>query len=268
MSALRDQPCIAIAGICGRMGRAITELALEGGYKISGGSEAQKSEFLDQEVLFGSTSVTPVLDPKVAARTAKVWIDFTRPSATLSALDVLVSTDVKAVVIGTTGFSVIEEEKIALAAERFAIIKAGNFSLGVTLLCSLVKIASEKLSSDWDIEILETHHRHKVDAPSGTALMLGQAVAEGKRKKISEIKREPYNGPMSKRNEGEVGFAVRRAGGIVGEHEVMLANAFETVRLSHSALDRKVFAQGALTAANWIARQSPGLYRIEDVLEL
>ena len=195
-------------------------------------------------------------------------MDFTRPDATLNALEKLQDTSVKGIVVGTTGFSEEENEKIGLAAERFAIIKAGNFSLGITLLCSLTRLAAEKLGSDWDIEILETHHRHKVDAPSGTALMLGQAVADGKQRNLSEMRRDPYDGRLAKRGEGELGFAVRRAGGVAGEHEVMLANEYELIRLSHSALDRKVFVQGALFAAKWIADQKPGLYRIEDVLEL
>ena len=268
MSVEGTLPIIAVAGICGRMGRAISELAIERGYKLSGGTEAENSEFLGQSVMFGSCSVVPVFEPKVAAREATVWVDFTRPVATLNALKALRQTGVKGVVIGTTGFNEDEEAEIALAAERFAIVKAGNFSLGITLLCSLAKLASKKLGAEWDIEILETHHRHKVDAPSGTALMLGHAVADGKQKTLNEILRRPYDGPNATRNEGEVGFAVRRAGGVAGEHEVMLANEHEVVRLSHTALDRKVFAQGALFATNWIAEQKPGLYRIEDVLDL
>ncbi len=268
MSKANKLPSLAIAGICGRMGRAIAEVGFERGYEILGGTEAPNSEFINQSVKFGSKSVTTVIDPKVAADSATVWVDFTRPEATVNALENLSDTNVNGIVIGTTGFSQNEEEKIGFAAERFAIIKAGNFSLGITLLCSLVRLASQKLSSDWDIEILETHHRHKLDAPSGTALMLGQAVADGKQRNLSEIQREPYDGRQAKRRVGELGFAVRRAGGVAGEHEVMLANEYELIRLSHSALDRKVFAQGALFAANWIADQKPGLYRIEDVLDL
>lgn len=261
-------PRIAIAGICGRMGRTISELACQLGFKVVGGTEAPNSEFIGKSVMIGTNSVTPIADPKIASESADVWIDFTRPSATLSALENLRSTSVKAVVIGTTGFSTQEEEQIASVSKRLAIVKAGNFSLGVTLLCHLSRIASQKLGSHWDIEILESHHRHKVDAPSGTALMLGEAIADGRNQKLSEIKREPYDGAKSLRGEGEVGFAVRRAGGIVGEHEVMIANDHEVIRLVHMASDRKVFAQGALVAASWIADQAPGLYRIEDVLEL
>ena len=261
-------PRIAIAGICGRMGRTITELASERGFKVAGGTEAPNNEFVGKSVMIGSESVTPIADTKIAAESADVWIDFTRPSATLSALEDLRSTSVKAVVIGTTGFSPQEEEQITSVSKRLAIVKAGNFSLGVTLLCHLSKIASRKVNSDWDIEILESHHRHKVDAPSGTALMLGEAIADGRGQKLSDVKREPYDGAHSVRQEGEVGFAVRRAGGIVGEHEVMIANDHEVIRLAHMASDRKVFAQGALVAAIWVADQAPGLYRIEDVLEL
>ena len=152
--------------------------------------------------------------------------------------------------------------------ERFAIVKAGNFSVGINLLQALTRLAASRLGPGWDIEILESHHRLKVDAPSGTALMLGEAAAEGRGQPLGEILAKPYFGPDAPRKEGEIGMAVRRGGGIYGEHEVMFASPREVVRLSHMALDRAVFAEGAVQAALWAAGQKPGLYGMDDVLGL
>lgn len=267
-STLSPTDSIAIAGLAGRMGRTLFELANESGLPVSGGTEAPGSPALGEALTIGSASLTPVAEPAMAAQSATVWIDFTRPAATLSALDALRDTGVRGVVIGTTGFSEAETDAIAAAADRFAIVKAGNFSLGIALLCALTKQAATALGSDWDIDILETHHRHKIDAPSGTALMLGEAAAEGRGTSLKALKSAPYEGQDAKRVPGEIGFAVRRTGGVIGEHDVLLANTREAITLSHKALDRAVFADGALQAARWVAAQPPGLYTIEDVLGL
>ena len=138
----------------------------------------------------------------------------------------------------------------------------------MNLLQALTRLAASRLGADWDIEILESHHRLKVDAPSGTALMLGEAAAEGRGKPLKEILAQPYLGPDAPRKEGEIGMAVRRAGGIYGEHEVMFASPRQVLRLSHMALDRAVFAEGAVQAGAWAVAQPPGLYGMEDVLGL
>jgi len=234
---------IAVAGAGGRMG--LGEL---GGGKPIG--------------------LKPVTDVVSAAATASVWVDFTVPAATLAALESLRHTGVQAVVIGTTGFSAEEEQLLERAGEHFAIVKAGNFSLGVNLMTALTRIAASSLGPDWDIEILETHHRRKIDAPSGTALMLGEAAAEGRGKPLSDLRAAPYDGPSAKRETGKIGFAVRRMGDVIGQHDATFGSEKELLTIGHSALDRSVFAEGAIEAARWAASAKAGFYNMEDVLGL
>ncbi len=252
------------------MGRQLVRAAHEAGHALSGGSEAPGSEFLGQDLgpLAGVEPLDAVAHAGIteAGKGADVWIDFTIPSATLMALAMLPSLGVKAAIVGTTGFSEAEEAQIATAAERIAIVKAGNYSLGVNLLESLVRQAASRLGEDWDIEVLETHHNRKIDAPSGTALMLGEAAAEGRGKSLSALRMGPYDGPDAKRERGKIGFSVRRTGSVIGEHEVTLGSEMEIVSLSHTALDRAVFAHGAIKAAEWAALQPSGLYDMSDVL--
>lgn len=263
---------LAIAGVAGRMGRQLAAVAIDRGLALVGGTEVEAANAYGEDIglLAGrrAIGVKPSADPVQAAHTASAWIDFTRPAATLTALDALSGTGVRAVVIGTTGFSDEEEAQIAAAAQRFAIVKAGNFSIGVNLLEALTRFAAARLGTDWDIEVLETHHRMKVDAPSGTALMLGEAAAEGRGASLSSLRSPPYDGPEAQREPGRIGFAVRRAGGVIGDHEVAFGAEKEVIRLSHTALDRSVFAEGAIHAAIWASRQPVGLYDMNDVLGL
>lgn len=263
---------IAVAGVAGRMGQQLARAAIEGGHTLSGASEAPGSPNLGKdvgEILGGAAiGVAAVSAVAEAAKGADVWIDFTRPQATLASLQALAGAGVKAAVVGTTGFDAAEEAEIAELSDKIAIVKAGNFSLGVNLLCALTRRAAESLGEDWDIEVLETHHRRKVDAPSGTALMLGDAAASGRGSTLKALRSGPYDGPDAKREAGKIGFAVRRSGGVIGEHEVTFASDMEVVSLSHTALDRAVFANGALAAARWAVRQQPGLYNMDDVLGL
>lgn len=264
---------LAIAGAAGRMGRALIAAASdERGLAIVGGSERADNPALgaDLGILAQGDALGVVcLDsPEAAAHKAEVWVDFTTPSASLSALDALRATRVRAIVLGTTGFDVAQEAQIAEAAHHFAIVRSGNFSLGINLLMGLVKQAAERLGPDWDIEIFEAHHRRKVDAPSGTALMLGQAAAEGRHVSHSEVATYDRHGGASARKAGEIGYASARGGGIIGEHEVMFASDDEVIRFSHSALNRTIFAKGALAAARWAVGQKPGLYSMADVLGL
>ncbi|WP_273242972.1 4-hydroxy-tetrahydrodipicolinate reductase [Hyphomonas atlantica corrig.] len=267
-----DSMRVAVAGVAGRMGRQLVGAALDAGLTVTGGSEAPASEFLSHDIgeLAGRRllDLRPATDPVAAASNADVWIDFTRPAATLAALDSLKHTSVRAVIIGTTGFSDEEEAEIADAAKTLSIVKAGNFSVGINLLQALTRMAAERLGPGWDIEVLETHHRRKVDAPSGTALMVGEAAAAGRGKPLSELRAAPYDGPDAKRRAGSIGFAVRRSGGVIGEHEVSFASDMEILSLSHTAIDRAVFAHGALGAAAWALRQDAGLYDMDDVLGL
>ncbi len=261
---------LAIAGCAGRMGRQLASAALASGHTISGGSEAPGAEALGQDIgrLASSEPIGVMATDNLQQATsgAAAWLDFTVPQATLSVLKVLPEQGVRAVVIGTTGFTTAQEQDIAHAASNLAIVKAGNFSLGVNLLEALVRQAAARLGEDWDIEIAETHHKHKVDAPSGTALMLGEAAAQGRGKALSELRIAPYDGPDAKRGPGEIGFSVRRTGGVIGDHEVTIGSEMEVLSLRHTALDRAVFAHGAIKAAEWAAQQSPGLYDMSDVL--
>lgn len=261
---------IAVAGCAGRMGRQLVSAALAVGHKISGGSEAPGSDAIGMDIgrlVTGEPIGALVSDGSdTAAIGAQAWLDFTVPKATLAALRVLPGIGVRAAIIGTTGFTDEEEEEISAAAEKLAIVKAGNFSLGVNLLEALVRQAAARLGEDWDIEIAETHHKHKIDAPSGTALMLGQAAAEGREKPLSDIQAAPYDGPSAQRQPGQIGFSVRRAGGVIGDHDVTFGSDMELLSLRHVALDRAVFAHGAVKAAEWAADQVPGLYDMSDVL--
>lgn len=273
MSSAEGKPlAVAVAGIAGRMGRQLAAAVIDRGLTLAGGSEVAAAGVFDEDIgaLAGRRPVGlwPSPNPAEAASAADVWIDFTRPEATIAALGALKAAPVRALIIGTTGFTPEQEAMIGEAAGRFAIVKAGNFSVGINLLQALVKQAAASLGTDWDIEILESHHRLKVDAPSGTALMLGEAAAEGRGAPLKALQAAPYLGADAQRREGEIGMAVRRAGGIYGEHEVMFASARETLRLSHMALDRTVFAEGAVQAALWAAGQKPGLYSMSDVLGL
>ncbi|MBO6687891.1 MAG: 4-hydroxy-tetrahydrodipicolinate reductase [Henriciella sp.] len=261
---------IAVAGCAGRMGRQLVKAAHGAGHGLSGGSEAPGSAYLGRDL--GSVAGLEPLGAVAhagmseAGKGADVWIDFTVPSATLMALSMLPSLGVKAAIVGTTGFSDADLIQVETASERIAIVKAGNFSLGVNLLEALVRQAAARLGEDWDIEILETHHNRKIDAPSGTALMLGEAAAEGRGKPLSALRTGPYDGPDAKRAPGQIGFSVRRMGDVIGEHDVTFGSDMEMVSLSHTALDRAVFAHGAIKAAEWAATQPPGLYDMSDVL--
>jgi len=265
---------IAIAGVTGRMGGALIRAASEARQEIRivGGTARAGSAALGVDlgtVVRGrAIGVTATEDVKRAAAGADVWVDFATPDATLAALDALDGTSVRAAIVGTTGLTDEQEARVAEAAKRIALVRSNNFSLGVTLLASLVEQAAAKLGEGWDIEIVEAHHHRKIDAPSGTALLLGEAAAEGRGGALKDLRLPPREGVTGKRPEGGIGFAAIRGGGIIGEHEAVFAAEREVVRLSHQALDRAVFADGALTAAVWVAGKPPGLYSMRDVLGL
>jgi 4-hydroxy-tetrahydrodipicolinate reductase len=268
-----DSPLkLAIAGGAGRMGRALIGAALEAGHAVTGATESAGSTALAADIggLAGRAALGRgvVAEVRVAAADADVWIDFTRPEATLAALTALDHTRISAVIIGTTGFSAADDTAIAAAAKRFAIVKTGNFSVGVHVLEAVTRLAAARLGPDWDVEILETHHRRKRDAPSGTALMLGAAAAHGRGDTLSNLRAPARDGADALRTGGSIGFAVRRSGGVIGEHEVTLASETEIIRLGHVALDRSVFAHGAIRAAVWAKGRTPGLYTLADVLGL
>jgi 4-hydroxy-tetrahydrodipicolinate reductase len=196
-----------------------------------------------------------------------VVIDFSTPEASVALAKACVERGGPALVIGSTGFTPEQDAEIEAAARSLAIVRSGNFSLGVNILIGLVEHAAQRLDArDWDIEVLEAHHRRKVDAPSGTALMLGEAAANGRGVDLPNVRSGPYDGIHGERETGRIGFASLRAGGIVGEHTVLFASEDETLTLSHSAIDRSLFAKGAVAAAAWVRTRRPGLYDMQDVL--
>jgi 4-hydroxy-tetrahydrodipicolinate reductase len=252
---------IAIAGAAGRMGRALVDAAAaDQRFSIVGATLREGSSNTP------AIAATPSAD--AAAANADVWIDFTTPKATLDALNALAGTKVRAAILGATGFAPEQEQQIAAHATRIAIVRSNNFSLGVTLLTALVEQAAQRLGPEWDIEISEAHHRRKIDAPSGTALLLGEAAARGRGKALDDLRLPPHEAVTGARKAGGIGFSVTRAGGIVGEHDVRFGAEHEVLTLSHTALERSVFADGALAAALWAANKPAGLYSMRDVLGL
>jgi 4-hydroxy-tetrahydrodipicolinate reductase len=196
-----------------------------------------------------------------------VVIDFSTADASLALAQACAERGGPALVIGSTGFTPEQDAALQAAAEKVAIVRSGNFSLGVNILIGLVEHAALRLDArDWDIEITEAHHRKKMDAPSGTALMLGDAAASGRGHDLSELRSPPYDGITEPRKTGSIGFSSVRAGGIIGEHTVLFASDDEVLTLSHSAIDRSLFAKGAVAAAAWVRSRRPGLYDMQDVL--
>lgn len=255
---------IAIAGAAGRMGQALIKAAGDS-FVVVGGSERPGSPDIGRD-LGGGATISEAANR--AAANADVWIDFTTPEATLAALEQLKTTNVKAAIVGTTGLAPLHDQRIAEHAKRIAIVKTGNFSLGVNLLLGLIEQAAARLGAGWDIEISETHHKRKVDAPSGTALMMGESAAKSRGGKLSDLRTPPYDGLTGPRKESSIGFAVTRGGGVIGDHEIKFISDEEVVSIGHRALDRALFAKGALHAARWAATQRPGLYSMRDVLAL
>ena len=196
-----------------------------------------------------------------------VIIDFSTAEASAALATRAAANGGPALVIGSTGFSDEQDAAIRAAAEKIAIVRSGNYSLGLNILIGLVEHAALRLDArDWDIEIIEAHHRLKVDAPSGTALMLGEAAANGRNADLADLRSKPYDGITGQREEGKIGFASIRAGGIVGDHTVLFGSQDETLTLSHQAIDRSLFARGAVAAAAWVRTRQPGLYDMQDVL--
>ncbi len=202
-----------------------------------------------------------------ALAAADAVIDFTAPDASVDLAGHAADRGGVALIIGTTGLSPGQEAAVAAAAERIAVVRSGNFSLGVNVLLGLTEQAARRLdAADWDAEILEAHHRRKLDAPSGTALMLGEALARGRGVALKDVRASVRDGVGDPRRSGDIGFAVLRGGGVVGEHSVAFLTEDEQITLSHSARDRSLFARGALAAARWVVGKPPGLYDMQDVL--
>ncbi|MES1973859.1 MAG: 4-hydroxy-tetrahydrodipicolinate reductase [Pseudomonadota bacterium] len=239
---------IGIIGSAGRMGQALAGVVSDMGASLAGGIDANG-------------------DPLALAEAADVLVDFSVPSALEANLAAAVTMGTP-ILVGTTGLSSGHHALIDAAAAKVAVLQTGTVSLGVTLLARLVREAATRLGTDWDIEIVEMHHRHKVDAPSGTALLLGEAAAAGRGVTLAEVKVEDRAGLTGARAEGTIGFASLRGGSVPGDHQVVFAGTGERIEIGHRAESREIFARGAITAALWLADKPAGRYQMGEVLGL
>jgi 4-hydroxy-tetrahydrodipicolinate reductase len=263
---------LIVAGAGGRMGRTLIKAIAETpGLALTGATEGEGSPHLSQDsgVLAGLPPNRVIVTSDVRALTmaADGVLDFTIPEATVK-LAALAAETKLVHIIGTTGMSAADDAIVAEAAKKTAIMKSGNMSLGVNLLAVLVKKVAQTLDEEFDIEIVEMHHNKKIDAPSGTALLFGEAAAEGRKINLKQRSARGRDGHTGARNPGDIGFASLRGGNVAGEHSVIFAGPDERVELTHKATDRMIFARGALKAAQWAKGKPPGLYNMLDVLGL
>lgn len=269
---MADRPGLVVTGASGRMGQTLVRLiAGDDRARLVGAVERTGHPWLGRDIgeAMGGAPLGVVVtdDPLEAFAKAQGVIDFTAPAATVEFAGL--AAQARAVhVIGTTGLEEEHLRRIALAALHAPVIRAGNMSLGVNLLVALTRKVAAALGEDWDIEIVEAHHRMKVDAPSGTALMLGEAAAEGRGVSLAEVADRGRDGITGARTRGHIGFASLRGGDVVGEHDVLFAGEGERVVLRHVATDRAIFARGAIRAALWGQDKPPGEYSMMDVLGL
>jgi 4-hydroxy-tetrahydrodipicolinate reductase len=251
---------VAIAGAGGRMGRTLIEAVLaDPSLTLSAAFDVAGSPAIATQI--GGTRISA--DAAAAARAADVVIDFTRPEGTLVHLE-----HARAMVIGTTGFSAAQAEKVRERARSIPIVMAANFAVGVNAAYKLAQTAAQILGEGYDVEIIEAHHRHKVDAPSGTALRLGEVVAKALNRKLSEVAAHGREGVTGERPAKQIGFHAVRGGDIVGEHTVLFAGLGERVEVTVRSQSRMTYAAGALRAARFLQGRAPGLYDMADVLGL
>jgi len=263
---------IGVMGVAGRMGcELVRTVTQQEGCRVVGGTERAGSDMIGRDI--GELAGTGTLgiavsdDAQAVIAVADAILDFTAPAASV-AFAKMAAAGGAVHVMGSTGFSDDEEAQIAETAKEAVIIKAGNMSLGVNLIAAMTRKIAEALDEDFDIEILEMHHRHKVDAPSGTALMLGQAAADGRGIELGARSVRSRDGHTGERVRGDIGFATLRGGNVVGEHSAIFAAEGERVIISHIATDRGIFARGGVKAAFWGQGKAPGLYSMMDVLGL
>jgi 4-hydroxy-tetrahydrodipicolinate reductase len=263
---------LIVAGAGGRMGRTLIKAIAETpGLTLAGATEGEGSPFLGQDsgVLAGlpPNRVNIISEVRPGTLAADAILDFTVPAATVKLAALAAETHL-AHIIGTTGCSAADDAKIAEAAKKTAIMKSGNMSLGVNLLAVMTKRVAQALGEEFDIEIVEMHHNKKIDAPSGTALLFGEAAAAGRKISLADHSERGRDGHTGARKPGNIGFASLRGGNVAGDHSVIFAGADERIELTHKATDRMIFARGALKAAQWIRGKPPGLYNMLDVLGL
>jgi 4-hydroxy-tetrahydrodipicolinate reductase len=263
---------LIVAGAGGRMGRTLIRAVAETkGVVLAGALEQAGSPLIGRDAGelagLGANGIALTQDAAALAGKADGLIDFTVPKATVALAAVAAEAGLVHV-IGTTGFSPEGEAAIKAASVKAVIVKSGNMSLGVNLLAALVKRVAKTLDEEFDIEIVEMHHNRKIDAPSGTALLLGRAAAEGRGVDLDKTSVRSRDGHTGARKAGDIGFATLRGGSVVGEHNVIFAGPAERIELGHRAEDRMIFARGALKAALWARGRKPGLYTMADVLGL
>lgn len=262
---------IGIAGVTGRMGKALVAAVLEqDDLRLAGGSVREGSPLAGTSIPGPdgtSTGLYALDDANALFAASDVVIDFTSPEATRNHLHLAMETGT-ALVLGTTGLGDDVDADILAASHKCPLLRAANFSLGVTVLMALVKRAAQALGPSFDIEILEMHHHHKVDAPSGTALALGEVAAKARGVRLSDVSDAVRDGHTGPRRADAIGFATLRGGDVAGEHSVIFAGMGERLELSHRASDRAIFARGAVTAAKWLKNQTAGLYTMSDCLGL
>lgn len=263
---------IAVTGAAGRMGRALIQACHQAeACRLAAALEHPGNSLLGSDAGelagLGKLGIALVDDPVAVIDNFDTLIDFTRPEVTLANLEHCVANG-KNIVIGTTGFTDEQKHTIAEAGKNIGIVFAPNMSVGVNLCFKLLELAARVMGNDVDIEIIEAHHRHKVDAPSGTAVRMGEVVADTLGRDLKQCAVYGREGITGERERGTIGFETIRAGDIVGEHTVMFADIGERVEITHKASSRMTFANGAVRAANWLQKQGAGLYDMQDVLSL
>ena len=261
---------VGIVGCGGRMGRMlVAEVLATPGLRLAAGSEQPGSKLIGQDVAaqagFAAAGARVGADPAALFKASDVVVDFTTPAATLAHARLAAKTG-KALIVGTTGLGKAHIDALAKAAKQAVVVQAANMSVGVNVLLGLTERVAGLLGPDYDIEIVEMHHRMKVDAPSGTALALGQAAAKGRGVKLEKVSKRVRDGVTGPRKAGDIGFATLRGGDVAGDHTVVFAGSGERIELTHKASDRAVFARGAVRAALWTRGKKPGLYAMRDVL--
>ena len=263
---------LVVVGAAGRMGRTLIRVIAETeGVRLAGAIERPDAAEIGEDAGalagIGANGIAVAADPLPVFANADGVLDFTRAEATVGFTALAAQARIVHV-IGTTGLSADDDARIAAAARHAVVVRSGNMSLGVNLIAGLVRQAAKALGADYDIEIVEMHHRHKVDAPSGTALMLGRAAAGGRGIDLDQYAVRVRDGHTGPRRRGDIGFASLRGGSVTGEHAVVFAGEGELVEIGHRAFDRAIFARGAVTAALWGRDKKPGLYSMADVLGL
>ena len=262
---------IAVSGSSGRMGKTLIQSVIDhDALELSAAVDHSQSPVLGQDAatLIGRDPCGVVINSDLGEQDFDILVDFTRPQASLEYLGTCQSSG-KSMVIGTTGFSDDELTRMRDGAQQIAIVMAPNMSIGVNLSFKLMEMAAKALADSADIEIIEAHHQHKVDAPSGTALAMGSVIAESLNRSLDECGVFTRHGHTGARKAGQIGFSVIRAGDIVGDHTALFALDGERIEITHKASNRNIYANGAIRAAQWLAKQSsPGLYNMQNVLGL